>query len=142
MGCRILCAKQINKVSLQLADALLLKFCERSERQYGKETISPSMHMMCHLKECISDYGPLHEFWLFPFERLNGILGSLPNNNKSIEGQLMRRFMKDQSVKIISLPSEFHDEFKESLSTNESHVGSLGHNFELSELENKNFILK
>ena len=62
LACRIICSKQIRKERLQLADALLLKFCSRTKRQYGEEAISPSMHMICHLKECILDYGPLHEF--------------------------------------------------------------------------------
>ena len=89
LACRILCPKHISKERLQLADLLLLKFCQRIETQYGEGTISPSMHMICHLKECVLDYGPLHEFWLFPFERFNGSLGQLPNNNKCIEIQLI-----------------------------------------------------
>ena len=79
-ACRILCSKQITKQQVQLADALLLQFCKRTERQYGEESTSPSMHNMCHLKQCIFDHGPLHEFWLFPFERFNGMLGKIPNN--------------------------------------------------------------
>ena len=36
----------------------------------------------------------MHSFWLFPFERYNGILEGQPTNNRSIELQLMRRFQK------------------------------------------------
>lgn len=36
-------------------------------------------------------------FWLFSFKRFNGILGNEPTNNRSIEIQLMSRFMKDNS---------------------------------------------
>ena len=64
----------------------------------GEDIISPSMHMMCHLHECVLDYGPLNEIWLFPFERLNGILGQIPNNNKSIELHMMKHFLNDQCV--------------------------------------------
>ena len=37
----------------------------------------------------------MHSFWIFPFERYNGILEGQPTNNRSIELQLMRRFQKD-----------------------------------------------
>ena len=48
-----------------------------------------------HLVDCIRDYGPLSSFWLFPFERYNGLLGQTHANNRSIEVQIMRRFLTD-----------------------------------------------
>ena len=54
------------------------------------------MHMHCHLGDCLKDYGPLHAFWLFAFERYNGLLGNQPTNNRAIEPQLMKRFLKDR----------------------------------------------
>ena len=111
LACRILCCREITREKLRLADALLLKFCKRTERMYGKECVTPNMHMHCHLRECIEDYGPIAAFWLFPYERFNGILGEMPNNNRSIEIQLMKRFLCDQEVLSISLPDEFHEEF-------------------------------
>ena len=44
LACRILCSKYINPERL---DLLLLKFCQRTERQYGKQAITPSMHIIC-----------------------------------------------------------------------------------------------
>ena len=82
--------------------------------------------MICHLKECILDYGPLHEFWLFPFERLNGVLGQFPNNNKSIEVQLLKRFMNNQLVTKIPRPTEFQEDFDEFLTNEATLVGSVG----------------
>lgn len=61
-----------------MSDALLLQFYKRVERLYGTSVITPNMHVACHLKVCIYDYGPLHSFWLFSFERLNGILENYP----------------------------------------------------------------
>ena len=37
----------------------------------------------------------MHAFWLFSFERCNGLLGAQPNNNQCIEMQLMKRFIDD-----------------------------------------------
>ena len=39
----------------------------------------------------------LATFWLFSFERYNGVLGDEPTNNRSIEIQMMNRFLKDNS---------------------------------------------
>lgn len=51
-----------------------MQFCRRVERTYGKEVITPNIHMHAHLHECLLDYGPSHVFWCFSFERYNGIL--------------------------------------------------------------------
>ena len=53
------------------------------------------MHMYCHVASCIKEFGPLHSFWLFPFERCNDILEGQPTNNRSVELQLMYLFLKD-----------------------------------------------
>ena len=90
------------------------------------------MHMMCHLLECVLDFGPLHEFWLFPFERFNGVLGGIPNNNKSIEVQVMKRYLNNQCVSTVSKPQEFKDEFMEFLDESNEQVGSLGTTFRAS----------
>ena len=68
------------------------------------------MHMHTHLSECILDYGPSHVFWLFSFERYNGILEDMPNNNRSIEIQLMKRFLENNSP--LCTPVEYQEEFK------------------------------
>lgn len=69
------------------------------------------MHLHCHLRECIEDYGPVHSFWLFSFERYNGLLGRIPTNNKSIEIQMMHRFINDSSLAHLDLPEDFCDTF-------------------------------
>jgi hypothetical protein len=53
--------------------------------------------MQCHLAECVRDFGPIASFWCFSFERFNGLLGDLPTNNRSIELQVMKRFISDNS---------------------------------------------
>jgi len=69
------------------------------------------MHLHCHLKECIEDYGPIYSFWCFAFERYNGILGSTATNNRSIEIQLMRKLMSEQFVSNVALPEDFNKTF-------------------------------
>ena len=49
------------------------------------------MHLHCHLKDIILDYGPVQEFWLFSFERYNGIFGNQATNNRAIEETVLQR---------------------------------------------------
>ena len=43
-----------------LADALLMQFCKRIERMYGSSVITPNMHLHCHIRQCLEDYGPVY----------------------------------------------------------------------------------
>ena len=97
LASRILCQKQILCDEIKLADSLLLEFCNQFQLLYGADKVTPNIHLHAHLTDCIVDYGPMSSFWLFSFERFNGILGDEPTNNRSIEVQLMSRFMKDNA---------------------------------------------
>jgi hypothetical protein len=112
LASRILCLKTLSITQLRLADILLMQYCKRVERMYGAEVVTPNMHFSCHLASCVSDFGPVHGFWLFCFERLNGILGKLPNNNRSIEVQMMKRFQLDIQASSIPHPTMFTNELQ------------------------------
>lgn len=105
LACRLLCSKATTTLNNDFADA---QFCKHTERLYGTNIITPNMHFHTHIKECIAGYGLLHGFWLFAFERYNGILGQQPNNNRSIEVQLMSRFL--QNNRHIYTSSEFEED--------------------------------
>lgn len=98
LACRRLCKHSITDDDIKVADKLLLRFCSQAVELYGEDVITPNMHMHCHLASCIREFGPSHSFWLFPFERYNGVLEEQPTNNRSIELQLMRRFQKDSAI--------------------------------------------
>ena len=72
LACRLLCSKELTAYSVQLSNALPLQFCKKAEHLYGKGFVTPNMHMHMYLKSCVLDYGPLHGFWLFAFERYSG----------------------------------------------------------------------
>jgi len=134
LACRLLCKQCLTHDEVSLADALLIHFCKRVEHLYTKEAITPNMHMHGHLKEVILDYGPIQEFWLFSFERYNGILGKQPSNNRLIEPQLMSRFLNDNFAHSFTFPEEFADEFS-SLSLKENVVGSVFDTLTLQEFK-------
>lgn len=57
LACYFLCRRTVSRVDVIKANTLLVKFCQRMERLYGKECVTPNMHLHCHLAECIKDYG-------------------------------------------------------------------------------------
>lgn len=65
-----------------LADYKLIDFLKEYEKLNGKLAISPNMHLHLHLhlKEYVENYGSIYGFWLFSFERYNGMLGSYHTN--------------------------------------------------------------
>ena len=109
LATRILCSKVLTDTSIRLADQLIIKFCEQFESVYGEEYVTPNMHLHGHLIECLFDYGPIYSFWLFSFERFNGILGGLPTNKKLIEVQIFRCFLRDNICYDLTFPIELKD---------------------------------
>ncbi|CAB4414564.1 unnamed protein product, partial [Rhizophagus irregularis] len=99
--CSILVSRIIESDMLQEAHRRLVKIIKLIEVQYGRNKITPNLHLSLHLSECCHDFGPLYAFWCFSFERMNGILGSLPNSNRKIEPELMRRLMNDNRIRDI-----------------------------------------
>ena len=80
-----MCLYNVSKEDVTIPDALLLRFCVKVHQIYGVESLTPNIHLHCHLATCVREFGPLHSYWLFPFKRYNGIFGSEATNNRSVE---------------------------------------------------------
>lgn len=81
-----------------------------------------NLHLHAHLRSCILDYGPVYSFWLFAFERMNGVLGSFQTNCHDISVQLMRKFL---SNRMYSVSTAFKDDFAVLLDKHKYDKGSL-----------------
>ena len=68
------------------------------EENHGRDKIIPNLHLSFYLYDCLADYEPLYAFWCFSFERMNGILGSLPNSNRKIKSKLICRLIFDSQI--------------------------------------------
>ena len=55
-----MCKSVLTEADVIRGDGLLLKFCKKFEALYGQQSVTPNMHLHCHLKECVLDYGPIH----------------------------------------------------------------------------------
>lgn len=93
LACRLLCKPFLLVDDIQKADLLLLDFCRTFEKVYALKDVTCNMHLHNHLKDCLLDYGPMHVFWCFSFERFNGVFGHFHTNNKAVEIQFMRKIM-------------------------------------------------
>ena len=90
------------KKNLLLPDGLILKFCKTVETLYGKDAITPNMHLLNHLKEVIPDHGPVTSFWCFRLERFNGI----PFYG-AVQQQEIRRTPKHEKIHTDKIPKGY-----------------------------------
>ncbi|PKK66373.1 hypothetical protein RhiirC2_784882 [Rhizophagus irregularis] len=96
----------------------LIEIVKLIEEHCGRDKITPNLHLSLHLSECTYDFKPLYAFWYFSFERMNGVLGALPNSHRKIESEIMRRMMADIHIDITeseSFPGEMLDPASENV---------------------------
>lgn len=128
-ACHLYCRRKITSQELADADLLLESFCKGFEQLYGKERCNINLHLHGHLRECVLDYGPVYSFWLFSFERLNGIMESFSTNCRDVSLQLMRRFESVHQSGIAMWPEEFREDFAPLLDKTKYNKGSLMQSF-------------
>ena len=61
---------------------------------YGSAAMKPNHHFSTHVADCVRNFGPLHDFWTFLFERLNKVLKSFKTNNHG-DGELETTFFRE-----------------------------------------------
>ena len=75
--CTILVGRIVQSNLIDEAHQKLVEIVKIIEQNYGRDMITPNLHLSLHLCECAKDFGPLYAFWCFSFERMNGVLGKL-----------------------------------------------------------------
>ena len=101
---KLLTGRILTVSDLTEADSLLQQFCITFEELYGDRhcTMNMHLHLHLHLCCCLQDFGPGHAFWLYAFERYNGILGSFHTNNTRIESQLVQKFLEGNQQVLVT----------------------------------------
>ena len=110
-ACYIFCRRNISEEQVNIGDMTIMNFCECFLSLYGKSLLTPNIHLHGHLASFIKDFGPVYSFWLFPYERLNGILGSYHSNSHNISAQSMTRFLDHDLYSTYKWPEEMCDTF-------------------------------
>jgi ssDNA-binding Zn-finger/Zn-ribbon topoisomerase 1 len=137
--CSILVSRIVKVDFIREAHNRLIEIVRLIEQCYGRDKVTPNLHLSLHLCECLYDYGPLYAFWCFSFERMNGVLGSLPNSHRTIEAELMRRLMNDNRIKDIASSGIVVKGLE--LLENRTTIGSLSENDKFTSDEMKRFWL-
>ena len=103
-ACIVLLQPVIHDSELHEADEKLVRFCKTFQNLYGAHKCTPNMHLHCHIRETIVDYGPVYSTWCFAFERFNGILQSFQKSWIHPEIQLLSKFLNFQNVLAAEFP--------------------------------------
>ena len=77
-------------------------FFRSAEQLYGSKFLTLNMHLHLHLSDSYKDYGPCYGFWLFSFERYNGILGRFHTNHQAVEIQMTQKFMENMDIRSVA----------------------------------------
>ncbi|OAD66367.1 hypothetical protein PHYBLDRAFT_152439 [Phycomyces blakesleeanus NRRL 1555(-)] len=94
--CKYLARPNITVKDLSHVHDFLESFGQKCQVRFGKDFISPNMYLHLHLKETVLNFDPVYGYWLFSFERYNGVLKNYATNNKDgFEGTFMRRYLED-----------------------------------------------
>lgn len=94
---RILISREVTTAQVNHADSLLREYCTELLTLYGTDVMRPNHHYATHTASFIRDFGPLHGFWTFLFERLNKVLKSYRTNNHNggvLETTFFREFQR------------------------------------------------
>lgn len=111
-ACFLICNHIMTSQAIEEVDQYLTQFCKRFQQLYGPNACTPNMHLHMHLKECLENYGPVHSFWCYSFERHNGMLGRYHTNNQSVEMQIMRKFLREAQLQSLDPPCEVNEIFR------------------------------
>jgi hypothetical protein len=84
--------------NLDRAHESFRNYCIGVEAVWGGSFIKPNHHHLMHVKQCVKDYGPAHVFWVFAFERNNGLLANFHTSYRTIELEMMKRFIQQQMI--------------------------------------------
>ena len=140
-ACYILCRQRISKVQLDEADRLLMMFYGEVVQLYGNNGCNMNLHLHSHMCDYIKDYGTVYSFWLFPLERLNGLLGSYPTNARNISIQIMQRFLDFTTFAPCKWPDKYKNDFLPVLEKHKYDKGSLKQNsFKEKDIEVTNIL--
>ncbi|OAD69113.1 hypothetical protein PHYBLDRAFT_172942 [Phycomyces blakesleeanus NRRL 1555(-)] len=95
-ACQYLSMPSISTAHLDEAHQSLEAFCRECEKLYKVPFLLPNMHLHLHLRETVLNFGPVYGYWLFSFERCNGILKNYAANRKDgFERTYMKKYLDE-----------------------------------------------
>ncbi|THH29183.1 hypothetical protein EUX98_g5001, partial [Antrodiella citrinella] len=94
-GLKIILGRSIPRSDIPRARLLIQEYLWNF-LEIHPDIVKPNFHYMTHIFDQIEDYGPVHGFWTYLFERLNKILKTYSVNNRD-GGEIEVTFMREYS---------------------------------------------
>lgn len=115
-GVRMLASRSISMAQARTGQAFLCEYSKALLRLHVH--LVPNHHMSVHYAKMIKCFGPVYSWWLFAFERFNGMLKRVNTNGKDggrAELTLMRSWVMTHLIYelLIGLPEDAHPLEKE-----------------------------
>ncbi|EIW80779.1 hypothetical protein CONPUDRAFT_57284, partial [Coniophora puteana RWD-64-598 SS2] len=109
---RIFSSREISMHQAQTAQEFLAQYCQRCIAL--DIPLRPNHHASMHTSEMVKRFGPVYSWWLFAFERFNGMLERVKHNGHDggqMELTLMRAWVQTHLIYeyLLNLPPEAHD---------------------------------
>ena len=121
----LLCSRKVSLHEIEEADKHLMEFLHSFQTLYGKPMCTINLHLHAHIKDCLLNFGPVHNFWCFAFERMNGILGNYRTNCRDISVQIMRRSIDAYSFAVHNWPTDLKNDLSFLIENSLYNQGSL-----------------
>jgi hypothetical protein len=77
----LLCGRQTSKEDRSAYLKYMCTYLYNLEKNVQGAKYRPNHHFSLHLYEFLELYGPVHSWWCFPYERINGMLQRIATNN-------------------------------------------------------------
>lgn len=111
-GIRILASRTITMAQAHVGQEFLRQYCLRC-LDLGIHLVI-NHHLAMHYEDMIKLFGPIYGWWLFAFERFNGMLEKVNHNGHDggrMELTLLRNWVQTHLIYkyLISLPADAHD---------------------------------
>lgn len=75
----------LSRELIDIFDRHMTRYLNQMVALYGGSNVVPNHHLALHLIECLENFGPVHSWWSFPFERINGKLQRINSNKRTGE---------------------------------------------------------
>ena len=95
-GVRLITTYSVTVGHVNEAQEHFRQHCCVIQEVWGGPFMKPNHHHLMHICQCIINFGPPHVFWVFAFERYNGFLARFPSSQRSVELEMMKRFLSQQ----------------------------------------------
>jgi hypothetical protein len=74
--------RSVSAEQIERYEFYMTRYLKTLRDLYSDSHFVPNHHLSLHLPRCLRDFGPVHAWWSFPFERYNGVISRLNTNNK------------------------------------------------------------